>query len=113
MYCEDSIQAVATCYDLDFREFLFYEVRCISQRQPFSTILKWQSRLANIVHTIAPTVSKEASKLLRLTRIKGAVKRSPTLRGPSISARQAGTTERDSEAPGCEVALKGASNLRA
>ena len=97
----------------NFREFFFYEVRCISQRQPFSTILKWQSRLANIVHTIAPTVSKEASKLLRLTRIKGAVKRSPTLRGPSISARQAGTTERDSEAPGCEVALKGASNLRA
>ena len=33
-----------------------------------------------MVHTFAPTVSKETSKLLRLTRIKRAVKRSPTLR---------------------------------
>jgi hypothetical protein len=32
------------------------------------------------VHNFAPTVSEEASKLLRLTRIKTAVKRSPTLR---------------------------------
>jgi hypothetical protein len=32
------------------------------------------------VHTFAPAVSKEVSKLLRLTRIKRTVKRSPTLR---------------------------------
>jgi hypothetical protein len=32
------------------------------------------------VHTFAPTVSKKVSKLLRFTRIKRTVKRSPTLR---------------------------------
>ena len=49
-------------------------------RRPFLSVPTWQSRLANIVDTFALTVSKEAPKLLRLTRIKRAVKRSPTLR---------------------------------